>query len=220
MLLPPDNVGISAMIQHLKCGDANAHARLFDTMHQDRKRVFVDSLRWDIPHDGTREADQYDTDNADYLILRDAQSGVHLGSVRLLPTMGSHMLADVFPFLCEGAIPRGPNVREITRLVVSPDVPVRDRLMVRNMLGRAMIEFGLQQGVTKYTAVCEFGFLTQLLSSGWHIKPLGLPQLVAGSLIGALQIRLDRHSLALTNEAWRHDTPVLVTHELPRTLVA
>ncbi len=208
------------MIQHLTRSDASDQARLFETMHRDRKRVFVDDLKWDVPHDGVRETDQYDNDSADYLILRDQRTGNHLGSVRLLPTDGAHMLADIFPFLCEGEVPRGPKVREITRLVVSPDVPVRDRLMVRNMLGRSMIEFGLQQGVTKYTAVCEFGFLTQLLSSGWHIKPLGLPQIVDGSLIGALQIRLDRHSLTLTNEAWRHDVPVLRTVERAHALVA
>ncbi|MCW1430392.1 acyl-homoserine-lactone synthase [Novosphingobium sp. JCM 18896] len=208
------------MIQHLTRSDRAANAHLFRTMHEDRKQVFVDTLNWDIPHDGVQEADQYDNDLADYLILRDVASGDHLGSVRLLPTTGSHMLADVFPFLCEGTLPRGPSVREITRLVVSPSVPVRDRLMVRNMLGRAMIEFGLEMGVTKYTAVCDFGFLTQLLSSGWHIKPLGMPQIVAGSLIGALQIRLDRHSLALTNEAWRHDMPVLRMIEHAPALVA
>lgn len=208
------------MIQHLTRSDRAGNAHLFRTMHEDRKQVFVDTLNWDIPHDGVQEADQYDNDLADYLILRDVASGDHLGSVRLLPTTGSHMLADVFPFLCEGTLPRGPSVREITRLVVSPSVPVRDRLMVRNMLGRAMIEFGLEMGVTKYTAVCDFGFLTQLLSSGWHIKPLGMPQIVAGSLIGALQIRLDRHSLALTNEAWRHDMPVLRMIEHAPALVA
>ena len=208
------------MMQHLTRSDAERLPHLFDTMHKDRKRVFVDSLNWNIPHDGTREIDQYDDERADYLILREPETGRHLGSVRLLPTTGAHMLADIFPDLCESEVPRGPNVREITRLVVSPDVPVRERLMVRNMLGRAMIEFGLLQGITKYTAVCDFSFLIQLLSSGWHIKPLGLPQQMEDSLIGALQIRLDRHSLALTNEAWRYDAPVLRLLESPRALVA
>jgi N-acyl-L-homoserine lactone synthetase len=208
------------MIQHVRRADARQLHRLFDKMHIDRKRVFVDSLKWDIPHDGAREVDQYDTDEADYLILRDRMSGDHLGSVRLLPTTSSHMLADVFPFLCEGSVPRGPQIREITRLVVSPDVPVRERLMVRNMLGRAMIEFGLQHGVTRYTAVCDFSFLSQLLSSGWQIKPLGLPRYVEGSLIGALQIRLDNSSLERTNQDWRYDVPVMRTVEDAPALVA
>jgi N-acyl-L-homoserine lactone synthetase len=208
------------MIQHFRRADARHLQTLFVSMHRDRKRVFVDTLKWDIPHDGVHEVDQYDTEDADYLILRDCKSGGHLGSVRLLPTTGPHMLADVFPFLCEGSIPRGPHVREITRLVISPDVPVRERLMVRNMLGRAMIEFGLQNGVTRYTAVCDFSFLSQLLASGWQIKPLGLPQYVEGSLIGALQIRLDRNSLDRTNQDWRHEIPVLRTIDNACALVA
>lgn len=208
------------MIDHYTGGDAAFEPALFDTMHKDRKRVFVDTLNWNIAHDGVREADQFDNDAADYLILRDTTSGQHLGSVRLLPTTGRHLLNDVFSYLCEGPVPRGPHIREITRLVVSPDVPVRDRLMVRNMLGRAMIEFGLLQGVRKYTAVCDFDFLTQLLSSGWHITPLGLPQFVEGSLLGAVQIRLDHRSLERTNVAWRHDTPVLRIVHRPQALVA
>ena len=208
------------MIQHLTRSAAIELPRLFETMHIDRKRVFIDCLKWDIPHDGYREIDQYDNDDADYLILQDTNSGEHLGSVRLLATTGPHMVADVFPFLCEGAIPRGPRVQEITRLVVSPNVPVRERLMVRNMLGRAMIEFGLLRGVVKYTAVCDFNFLTQLLAAGWHMKPLGLPQMIDGSLIGALQIHLDRRSIGRTTDAWRYDAPALRMIERPLALVA
>jgi N-acyl-L-homoserine lactone synthetase len=208
------------MIQNFARSAALEYPVLFESMHADRKRIFIDSLKWDIPHDGYREIDQYDNDDADYLILQDRHSGEHLGSVRLLSTTGPHMLSDVFPFLCEGTIPRGPHVMEITRLVVSPKVPVRERVAVRNMLGRAMIEFGLLRGIVKFTTVCDFSFLTQLLASGWHMKPLGLPQMVEGSLIGALQIHLDRKSLARTTDAWRYDGPALRLVERPQSLVA
>lgn len=208
------------MIQHYKRADAYDFSHLFRSMHIDRKRVFVDTLNWDIPCHGDQEIDQFDNDDAHYLILRDRASGNHLGSVRLLKSTGPHILGDVFPFLCERSVPVGPDIMEITRLVVSPKVAVRDRVMVRNMLGRAMIEFGLLQGISKYTAVCEFGFLTQLLAAGWQIKPLGLPQMVDGSLIGALQIRLDGRSLALTNDAWRYDAPALRVVEMLSTQVA
>src|SRR5260221_8205237 len=164
------------MIQHLKRIDAISLPKLFTSMHADRKRVFVDMLKWDVPHDGRFEKDQYDTDFADYLILKDSASGEHRGSVRLLPTTGPHILGDVFPFLCEGKVPRGPRIREITRLVVSPSVNRLERLPTRNALGRAMVEFGLMTGVEYYTAVCEMGFLTQLLAAGWRIDPLGMPQ--------------------------------------------
>ncbi len=39
-----------------------------------RKRFFVDTLHWDIPHDDTVEMDQYDNPLAHYsLVLRDGE---------------------------------------------------------------------------------------------------------------------------------------------------
>ena len=97
------------MIKHLTREDEAVCPLLFRTMHEDRKQVFVDMLKWDIPHDGLREQDQYDTDDAQYLILQDKLTTEHLGSVRLLPTTRPHMLLDVFSHLCDGAVPRGPH---------------------------------------------------------------------------------------------------------------
>ncbi|MEO6093920.1 MAG: acyl-homoserine-lactone synthase [Novosphingobium sp.] len=180
-------------------------------MYVDRKRVFIDSLKWDIPHEGGREIDQYDTAQADYLILADRLTGEHRASVRLLPTTGPHILGEVFPYLCDGAVPRGLHIMEITRFVLSPDVRRREKQATRNMLGRAMIEFGQSQGVEQFTAVCEMGFLSQLLASGWQIEPLGMPQVVAGSTIGAVLIHLDQSSLGRTSDAWQYAAPVLTT---------
>jgi N-acyl-L-homoserine lactone synthetase len=208
------------MIEILKRTDAVKWPGLFATMHADRKRVFVDRLKWDIPHDGTLEKDQYDTAAADYLILQDSESGVHAGSVRLLPTTGKHMLADVFPFLCEGDVPRGPHIREISRLIISPDIPRRERMHVRNKLVRALIEYGLMMGIDVYTCVCDLGFLNQLLTGGWRIDPLGLPQHYAGSLIGALKIHIEADTISRTIEAWRHPGPALRLYQRPAVLAA
>src|SRR3546814_10670155 len=85
-------------------------------MFRDRKRQFVDQFGWDVPVvAGQYEFDQYDGDDADYLIAVDGEGG-HAGSMRLLPTIGPHLLADHFAGLCEGDIPGGPHVMEITRL--------------------------------------------------------------------------------------------------------
>jgi N-acyl-L-homoserine lactone synthetase len=197
------------MIQHHTRMNAAAQSALFQSMHADRKRVFVDMLKWDVPHDGVFEKDQYDTDRAEYLILQDRRTSRHCGSVRLLPSTGPHILGDVFPFLCDGKVPRGPRISEITRLVVSPSIPRRERLHTRNMLGRAMIEFAAIQGIEHYTAVCEIGFLTQLLASGWRIDPLGLPREVSGTLIGAVLIHVEPESISKTSDMWRHPGPAL-----------
>jgi N-acyl-L-homoserine lactone synthetase len=208
------------MIEVYQRSDTFHQAALFQSMHADRKRVFVDMLKWDVPHDGIFEQDQYDTDAASYLILRDQTSGEHRGSVRLLPSEGPHILRDVFPFLCDGEVPVGPRIMEITRLVVSPRVRRGERMMTRNKLGRAMVEFGQMHGVEQYTAVCEMGFLTQLLASGWRIDPLGMPQMVAGSMIGAVLIHVDRDSIDITSEAWRHPGPALRLYHPLQALAA
>jgi len=208
------------VIELFKRSDAIRLPRLFRSMHADRKRVFVDMLKWDIDHDGVLEADAYDTDRADYLILQDSETSEHKGSVRVLPTTGRHMLADVFPFLCEGEVPRGPRIREITRLIVSPRAPRRERLYIRNMLVRSLIDLGLQTGVDAYTCVCDYSFLTQLLAGGWEIDPLGLPQQYEGSLIGAIKIHIDATTVARTVEAWRHPGPALRLYQTPEPIAA
>ena len=210
----------NVMIEHFTRMQAASAPRLFRAMHADRKRVFVDMLKWDIPHDGTCERDQYDTDLADYLILQDTETGEHSGSVRLLPTTSPHILGDVFPFLCDGEVPKGPRIREITRLVVSPGLHRRERLTTRNMLGRAMIEFGLMYGIEYFTAVCEMGFLSQLLASGWRIDPLGLPREVEGSIIGAVLLHVNSDSIARTTDLWRCPAPALRLVEQPESLAA
>jgi len=55
-----------------------------EAMHRDRKKIFVDALKWDVPVvDGQYEIDQFDTDEAIYLVALAPESQRHLGSVRL-----------------------------------------------------------------------------------------------------------------------------------------
>ena len=52
------------MIKFITAKNKSQYRALIDQMHQDRKRVFVDWLKWDIPVVGDKEIDQYDTDDA------------------------------------------------------------------------------------------------------------------------------------------------------------
>lgn len=74
------------------------------------------------------------------------------------------MLADIFSYLCEGPVPRGSDIREVTRYTPSPRHRAGERLVWRNMLARAVIEYGRSAGIRAYTAVCDISFLNQLLS--------------------------------------------------------
>jgi len=180
-----------------------------EAMHRDRKKIFVDALKWDVPVvDGQYEIDQFDTDEAIYLVALAPHSQRHLGSVRLLPSTGPHLLSEVFPFLCEKGVPVGDDIYEITRLCTAPAKDIEPKL-IRRRLATAMCEFGLLYGISKYTCVTHVQYLTHLLSVGWECEPLGEPQQVGPDVIGALSISITPATLQLFREKLGSRTPVL-----------
>jgi acyl-homoserine lactone synthase len=197
------------MIRLINRDNIRACGTLVRAMHADRKRVFVDTLKWDIPHDEVVESDEFDDDYAEYLVVQDTQTGDHVASLRMLRTDRPHLLSEVFARLCEREVPRGPEVREITRLCLSPRRRAGERLMARNLLARAIVEYGLMMGIDRYTAVCEMAFLSQLLSAGWRCDPLGLPQMVNGALVGAVEIGISPETYHMMISSWRCNSPLL-----------
>lgn len=169
-------------------------------MHRDRKRVFVDLLKWNVPVvDGEFEIDQFDHAAAVYLISAD-ESG-HRGSLRLLPTTQPHILGSLFPELCDGDVPAGPTVYEITRCCFSPRIRAAERLKVRNQLATAAVEFALFNGIDTYTCIAEGAWYSQILAMGWLCEPIGLPRISRNALLGALKISITQETPRLLQEA-------------------
>jgi len=185
-------------------------------MHRDRRRVFVDLLKWDLPVVGGEfEVDQFDNASAVYLIVADEQCN-HLGSIRLLPTSRPHILGSYFADLCDGAVPTGPNIYEITRCCFSPRIRASERIRVRNQLATAATEFALFNGIDSYTCIATGGLYSQILALGWMCEPLGLPRIVDHTLTGALKISITRETPQLLFEAgtYSHSTLELATPAL------
>ena len=173
--------------------------QVLKSMFEARKRVFVDLLKWDVPVlDGRFEVDQFDDPHASYIILAD-RDGHHLGSARLLETTRPHILGTLFPELCSGPVPAGPDVLEITRFCLDRGLGSSDRLQVRNRLVSALVAHALRRGVRTYTGVAQMSWLQQILAFGWDCRPLGLPRNINGRVLGALAISIEP------------DTPVLLT---------
>src|SRR3546814_4512314 len=115
-----------------------------------RKEVFIDLLKWDLPVlAGAYELDQFDDPDAEYLILIDGQ-GRHRASARLLRTDRPHLLGDLYPHLCDGPVPTGPTVREITRFCLDRNQTTSERRSARNQLVTALAEHALRTGITDY----------------------------------------------------------------------
>lgn len=172
-------------------------------MLRDRKTVLIDRLGWDLESpDGLHEIDAYDGDDTLYLIVHQAETGRHLGSVRLLPSAGPHLLGDVFPHLCLDGVPRGGDVMEITRLVTAPGLSRSEALQVRRQLSIALFEHAMANGITRYTMVTHMPWLPSLLSIGWDAEPLGLPHGDGVDAVAALQILVNPVTLARLRTAW------------------
>jgi acyl-homoserine lactone synthase len=173
-------------------------------MFEDRKSVFVDLLKWQVPVlDGRFELDEFDTGRATYIVIADA-GGDHLGSARLLPTTRPHILGSLFAHLCAAPPPSGPQIFEITRFCLSRRQNAASRRRSRNQLVSALVWHALERGIGTYTGVAEMGWLQQILAFGWDCRPLGVPARLECGLIGALaiEIRPDTPDLLAANGIW------------------
>ena len=178
--------------------------RTLRSMFEDRKSVFVDLLKWDLPVlDGRFEIDEFDDSHATYIVVADAD-GDHLGSARLLPTTRRHLLGSLFSGLCAAPPPTGERIAEITRFCLSRRQRAADRLRTRNRLVSALAAHALETGIETYTGVAEIAWLQQILAFGWDCRPLGPPARSACGMIGALAIRIDADTPALlaANNIW------------------
>ena len=102
------------MIQVHVINDANRHLyeRELDEHHQIRHRIYVEELqcRGLKPRADKREYDQFDMDETVYVLA--LEEGRVVGGLRLVPTTGPHLIADVFPhFASMQGVPRAPTSR-------------------------------------------------------------------------------------------------------------
>jgi acyl-homoserine lactone synthase len=159
-------------------------------MFEDRRRLFIDLMRWDLPVSAGRfEIDRFDGPGATYITHVDA-SGAHSGSLRLLPSMRPHILGELFPELADGRVPRGPDICEITRLCLPPRLGAAARLTVRNRLISAMVDHALATGIRTLTGVVRPAFRDTVLAMGWTAEPLGPVRALGGMTLGAFRIAI------------------------------
>lgn len=198
------------MIQVFRGAQSPGSNIVLDAMHRDRKHVFVDLLKWQVPVvDGQFEIDQFDDERAIYLVAATAD-GEHRGSIRLLPSDGPHILGTIFPDLCNGRVPRGASIFEISRGCLSMRLCASERLEVRNCLTTAAVEFALLHDINAFTCIADSGWLSQVLALGWDCYPLGLPRQIGRTLTGALKIEITPETPHLLRDAGTYRSAPLV----------
>ena len=81
-------------------------------------RVFIKRFGWKFTgYNHGLEQDQFDTEDAVYLVVQNSQGNV-VGGARLLDTSRGSLLGEIFPYLVDGMVPADPRVFEVTRFVV------------------------------------------------------------------------------------------------------
>src|ERR1700739_3786645 len=108
----------NVMVIVLEGKDRRRQQRYFDQLFRLRHQIFVKGRGWSLPSVNNREIDQYDVDDAVYLLDLNDEDVIQ-GSVRMTPSEKCSLLADYFPHLVEkDESPRSPLVYECTRYVV------------------------------------------------------------------------------------------------------
>ena len=182
----------------------NCRAQLA-AMFRQRHDVFIKEKGWNLKSYNGLEFDQYDTSDTIYLMEFD-QRGTIVASMRMNRTDGPYMLADIFGEVCDGPIPRGIDVWELTRGALSKS------LRKSGYWGRmqcAMLEAALLWGAKKATGFFTVDHIMKQMRVGLDIKPLGAPRIVEGEANVAAEFPFNPLTLERLRASYRIDGPVI-----------
>lgn len=161
-----------------------------------RHKTFVDELGWDeLAKPDGRETDQFDTKHAVHMLY--IEKGEVLGYQRLLPSTRPHLLSDIMPELCQVERPVGPHIWELTRFCVDKRRREKSPFLVDvvNALASALVEWGLEFGISQVIVEIEPAQLLPLVQLHFHPMPLGLPLEINGRSIIAMTLAFDWRTL-------------------------
>lgn len=185
-----------------------------EAMHRHRHDLFVDQMGWRALKSADRlDIDEFDNEHATYLIAIDARNRV-VGSGRLIPSWRPHMLKNLFPEYCAGAVPVGPALWEWTRHAGGGrDFSRKENLEIQYALNLGVLEFAVSRGIEAYTGILEAHILPFAGELGWRSEPLGLPRHYGEGTAIALYNPIWPGQLAHLRRVAKRADPILI--ELP-----
>lgn len=146
-----------------RSGHGQQEMALLDQMYRFRARAFRDRRGWKVNVEDDREIDRFDSLNVAYFIVSD-EAGGHIASLRLLPTTGPYMMAEVFPEVLGDLRPyKSSGIWESSRFCVdthaarafgSDGVNLATRLLLHGMFSAALA-MGIENVVSVYDIYVE-----------------------------------------------------------------
>lgn len=162
------------MIRLIDRSNRTRYPYLLDRLFRFRHDIFVNERGWtEFDRAGLYETDQYDTDEAAYLIAVDDFEEV-VGCCRLTPSLSPSLTYDHFSFLIEGAVPRRPDVLDLTRFAIAKNS--RGSRTYPELLAGVQ-EYCLEQGAIGATSIIRTFRMPLLQAAGMSVTPLGLPKM-------------------------------------------
>ena len=192
------------MMEPVTRENAHLYGPELGQMFRLRHRIFVELLHWEaLRRPEGIEFDQFDNEDATYLLLRD-DDGKVIGGHRLIPTMKPHLFSEVFPEVCDKAgLLRAPDIYELNRTCVDlVSLPEDTKLWARraNMLG--LMEYCVRAGIRSLSVLTAPHFISHYLKMGWKIVPLGVPTEMEGETQVAVEIHCTTEGLDAMRAAY------------------
>lgn len=158
--------------------NAHKYSKLIDEMFRLRARIFHDRLKWDVRVADGKEIDKYDKEGPVYIVYTDNQAREVKGSLRLLPTTGPTLLADVFADTLPDAVHlSAPTIWECTRFCLSDAIIDRGRrheiLLASAFLFEASLDLAMRAGIESIIGNFDGRVLRLLKSLGCEVEILG-----------------------------------------------
>ena len=160
---------------------ANKHLYddLLDQFFRARHDIYVEEKGWRNADPNGKEIDQFDTDDATYLI-GEVDGEVTTGT-RLIPTTAPHLMSEVFPHMADfkGLI-RRPDVAEWTRGFIVKKFREQGHGPIKGQFCGTVMEYCLLEGIAAIGGVQETYWLPLWKRFRWTVRPVGNPRQIDG----------------------------------------
>lgn len=163
------------MIHLVTAENRHLYADAIAAMHRGRHQHFIRERGWNTLTDqGGLELDEYDTEDALYLIGFDGAGDVAV-SARILPADHGSLLSDHFGHLVSEGPAHGAGVFELSRYYAAPSLRGRKHFPVKAAMNLAILEAVVERGARRLVGFTDVQVLGVMRYSGWRVRAIGLP---------------------------------------------
>jgi len=201
------------------------YAFILDQMFRLRKKVFADTLGWNVPVIGPFERDSYDSLCPAYLVWCDETRTRLYGGMRLMPTTGPTLLYDVFrATFPQAANLIAPGIWEGTRMcideeAIADDFPDVDAGRAFSMLLLALCECALDHGIHTMISNYEPHLKRVYRRAGAEVDELGRADGYGKYPVCCGAFEVSEHVLDRMRASLGIDTPLYTRYVPTRSVV-